>query len=169
MKEIDFQTDLLPLKNKLFRLALRITLDPPEAEDVVEDTLVKMWERRAQLTEVESLEAYCTTMCRNLALDRAEKKSAQNLSLEVVQVDTADTAALPDERMEQDERLQMVSELFNRLPEKQRTALQLRDIEGHSYQEVADRMGITEADVKVTIHRARQSLKQQIEARRGQI
>lgn len=169
MKEIDFQTDLLPLKNKLFRLALRITLDPPEAEDVVEDTLVKTWERRAQLTEVESLEAYCTTMCRNLALDRAEKKSAQNLSLEVVQVDTADTAALPDERMEQDERLQMVSELFNRLPEKQRTALQLRDIEGHSYQEVADRMGITEADVKVTIHRARQSLKQQIEARRGQI
>lgn len=169
MKEIDFQTDLLPLKNKLFRLALRITLDPPEAEDVVEDTLVKTWERRAQLTEVESLEAYCTTMCRNLALDRAEKKSAQNLSLEVVQVDTADTAALPDERMEQDERLQMVSELFNRLPEKQRTALQLRDIEGHSYQEVADRMGITEADVKVTIHRSRQSLKQQIEARRGQI
>lgn len=169
MKEIDFQTDLLPLKNKLFRLALRITLDPPEAEDVVEDTLVKTWERRAQLTEVESLEAYCTTMCRNLALDRAEKKSAQNLSLEVVQVDTADTAALPDERMEQDERLQMVSELFNRLPEKQRTALQLRDIEGHSYQEVADRMGITETDVKVTIHRARQSLKQQIEARRGQI
>lgn len=169
MKEIDFQTDLLPLKNKLFRLALRITLDPPEAEDVVEDTLVKTWERRAQLTEVESLEAYCTTMCRNLALDRSEKKSAQNLSLEVVQVDTADTAALPDERMEQDERLQMVSELFNRLPEKQRTALQLRDIEGHSYQEVADRMGITEADVKVTIHRARQSLKQQIEARRGQI
>lgn len=169
MKEIDFQTDLLPLKNKLFRLALRITLDPPEAEDVVEDTLVKTWERRAQLTEVESLEAYCTTMCRNLALDRAEKKSAQNLSLEVVQVDTADTAALPDERMEQDERLQMVSGLFNRLPEKQRTALQLRDIEGYSYQEVADRMGITETDVKVTIHRARQSLKQQIEARRGQI
>lgn len=169
MKEIDFTTDLLPLKNKLFRLALRITLDPPEAEDVVEDTLVKTWERRAQLSEVESLEAYCTTMCRNLALDRAEKKSAQNLSLEVVQVDTADTAALPDERMEQDERLQMVNELFNRLPKKQRTALQLRDIDGHSYQEVAERMEITEADVKVTIHRARQSLKQQIEARRGQI
>lgn len=169
MKEIDFTTDLLPLKNKLFRLALRITLDPPEAEDVVEDTLVKTWERRAQLSEVESLEAYCTTMCRNLALDRAEKKSAQNLSLEVVQVDTVDTAALPDERMEQDERLQMVNELFNRLPEKQRTALQLRDIDGHSYQEVAERMEITEADVKVTIHRARQSLKQQIEARRRQI
>lgn len=169
MKEIDFKTDLLPLKNKLFRLALRITLDAPEAEDVVEDTLVKTWERREQLSEIESLEAYCTTMCRNLALDRAEKKEAQNLSLEVVQVDTADTTALPDEQMEQSERLQMVHELFNRLPEKQRTALQLRDIDGHTYQEVAERMNISETDVKVTIHRARQNLKQQIEARRGQI
>lgn len=165
MKEIDFKTDLLPLKNKLFRLALRITLDAPEAEDVVEDTLVKTWERREQLSEIESLEAYCTTMCRNLALDRAEKKEAQNLSLEVVQVDTADTTALPDEQMEQSERLQMVHELFNRLPEKQRTALQLRDIDGHTYQEVAERMNISETDVKVTIHRARQNLKQQIEAR----
>lgn len=169
MKEIDFKTDLLPLKNKLFRLALRITLDAPEAEDVVEDTLVKTWERREQLSEIESLEAYCTTMCRNLALDRAEKKETQNLSLEVVQVDTADTTALPDEQMEQSERLQMVHELFNRLPEKQRTALQLRDIDGHTYQEVAERMNISETDVKVTIHRARQNLKQQIEARRGQI
>lgn len=168
MKNIDFISDLLPLKNKLFRLALRITLDPIEAEDVVEDVLVKVWERREQLAEVENIAAYCTTTCRRLALDRAAKQEAQNLSLEVVPTETADTAALPDEKMEQDERLQLVGQLFNRLPEKQRTALQLRDIEGHSYQEVAEQMQITEADVKVTIYRARQSLKQQIEALRGQ-
>ena len=46
MKEIDFLNDLLPLKHKLYRLAQRITLDSLEAEDVVEDTLVRVWERR---------------------------------------------------------------------------------------------------------------------------
>jgi len=51
MKEIDFQHDLLPLKNKLYRVALRITLDSLEAEDVVEDTLVRVWERRSDVPD----------------------------------------------------------------------------------------------------------------------
>lgn len=159
MKEIDFQHDLLPLKHKLFRLAQRITLDRPEAEDVVEDTLVRVWERRATLHDIDNLEAYCLTLCRNLAIDRAEKREAQNLSLSTTAYDAADTADLPDEALERDERLQLVHECLARLPEKQRTALQLRDIEGHSYQEVAEAMGIGQSDAKVSIHRARQALK----------
>lgn len=164
MKEIDFQHDLLPLKNKLFRVALRITLDRPEAEDVVEDTLVRTWEQRRKLTEIDNLEAYCITVCRNLAIDRAEKKEAQHLSLDHSLTEQADNALGADEKMEQDERLQWIEKLFDRLPEKQRTALQLRDIEGFSYRDVAEMMSISEADVKVTIHRARQTLKQKVEA-----
>ena len=53
MKEIDFRYDLLPLKNKLYRLALRITLDTAEAEDVTEDTLIRLWEKREALAEVD--------------------------------------------------------------------------------------------------------------------
>lgn len=166
MKEIDFQYDLLPLKDKLFRVALRITLDRPEAEDVVEDTIIKVWERRASLTEVESLEQYCLTICRNLALDRAQSLRAQHLSLDDTH-EAADHTPLPDEQMEHQQRLQLVQQLFERLPEKQRTALQLRDIEGKSYQQVAEVMNITEADVKVTLHRARTSLKTQLTQLKG--
>ena len=46
MKKISFQNDVLPLKNKLFRLALRITLNREEAEDVVQDTMIKVWNAR---------------------------------------------------------------------------------------------------------------------------
>lgn len=166
MKEIDFQYDLLPLKDKLFRVALRITLDRPEAEDVVEDTLVKVWERRASLSEVENLELYCLTICRNLALDRAQSLRAQHLSLDDTH-EATDHTPLPDEQMEQQQRLQLVQQLFERLPEKQRTALQLRDIEGKTYQQVAEVMHITEADVKVTLHRARMSLKAQLTELKG--
>ena len=169
MKEIDFQNDLLPLKNKLFRVALRITLDRLEAEDVVEDTLVRTWERRATLDEVNNLETYCLTICRNLALDRAQKKDAQHLSLDHETIEAPDHTPLPDEQMEREERLALVHQLFNRLPEKQRPALQLRDIDGHSYAQVAEVMNISEADVKVTLYRARQALKAQLEAHRHHI
>ena len=46
MKKISFQNDVLPLKNQLFRLALRITLNREEAEDIVQDTLMKLWDKR---------------------------------------------------------------------------------------------------------------------------
>ena len=145
MKEIDFLNDLLPLKHKLYRLAQRITLDSLEAEDVVEDTLVR-----------------CLTICRNLALDRAERKDAQHATIDASFEAPADTTALPDAQLEADERLVWVRRSFETLPEKQRTALQLRDIEGHSYQEVATAMDISESDVKVTLHRARQALKDKL-------
>ena len=162
MKEIDFLNDLLPLKHKLYRLAQRITLDSLEAEDVVEDTLVRVWERRKTLTEVDILEVYCLTICRNLALDRAERKDAQHATIDASFDAPADTTALPDAQLEADERLVWVRRSFETLPEKQRTALQLRDIEGHSYQEVATAMDISEGDVKVTLHRARQALKDKL-------
>ena len=161
MQDIDFRYDLLPLKNKLFRLALRITLDSAEAEDVTSDTLIKVWNKREELRGVESIEAYCMTVCRNLALDRHEKKEAQNLSLEANEIDAADTSFPPDEQLERDEKLRKVHELFNQLPERQRTIMQLRDIEEKSYREIATIMGVSEEVVKVTLFRARQAIRKQ--------
>lgn len=161
MQDIDFRYDLLPLKNKLFRLALRITLDSAEAEDVTSDTLIKVWNKRGELRGVESIEAYCMTVCRNLALDRHEKKEAQNLSLEANEIDAADNSFTPDEQLERDEKLRKVHELFNQLPERQRTIMQLRDIEEKSYREIATIMGVSEEVVKVTLFRARQAIRKQ--------
>ena len=58
MQEISFRNDILPLKDKLFRLALRITLDRAEAEDVVQDTMIRVWSNRDEWSQFESVEAY---------------------------------------------------------------------------------------------------------------
>ncbi len=159
MKNLDFRNDLLPLKNKLFRLALRIVLDTAEAEDVVEDTLVRVWEHRRELAEVQSLEAYCTTVCRNLALDRSEKSEAKNLSLSNTAYDAPDSAYDAATAMEWEEKERWVARFFQELPEKQRTIMHLRDIEGKSTKEVAAILGISEELVKVSLFRARQAIK----------
>lgn len=163
MKEIDFRYDLLPLKNQLFRLALRITLDRAEAEDVTQDTLIRVWSKRGELDADVSLEAYCMTVCRNLALDRHEKKEAQHLPLDEMTAETADPSPTPDVQLEREEKLRRIHELFDRLPEKQRSALQLRDIEGKSYRETAEVLNVTEENVKVLIFRARQALRREYE------
>ena len=82
MKEISFRTDVLPLKDELFRLALRITLNRADAEDVVQETMLKVWNKREQWHEIESMEAFCLTICRNLALDRQKRMEQHNASLD---------------------------------------------------------------------------------------
>ncbi len=163
MKPINFRYDLLPLKEKLFRLALRITLDTAEAEDVTQDTLLRAWEKRDDLTHLESLEAYVLAMGRNLALDRIKRSEAGNTSIEATATDAPDYTPGADEKMENEERLERIRRIFNQLPETQRTVMQLRDVEGKSYREVAEIMGITVANVKVTLHRARLAVRLQYE------
>ncbi len=161
MKEISFRNDVLPLKNKLFRLALRITLNREEAEDIVQDTLIKVWNARDKWQELDSIEAYSLTIARNLSLDRIKKMDNQNDSLEEQTLERLDeSTSSPSERMIQKDKLDIVRKIINELPEKQRTCLQLRDIEGNAYKEIASIMGITEEQVKVNIFRARQTVKQ---------
>ena len=128
MKIIDFRHELLPLKDKMFRLALRITLNRAEQREA----------------------------------NRYYGFTAQQ-TLDLVQTDAFDSAPRPDEDMEQQESLKRVREIMSGLPEAQRTALQLREIEGHSYRETADIMNVSEANVKVLIFRARQAVKNQID------
>ena len=164
MKEISFQNDVLPLKNKLFRLALRITLNREEAEDVVQDTMIKVWNARDRWQEFDSIEAYSLTIARNLSLDRIKKMDNQNDSLEEQTTERLDeTSSTPSERMIQKDKLNIVRNIINELPEKQRSCLQLRDIEGKSYKEIADILSITEDQVKVNIFRARQTVKQRFQ------
>lgn len=164
MKKISFQNDVLPLKNKLFRLALRITLNREEAEDVVQDTMIKVWNTRDRWQELDSIEAYSLTIARNLSLDRIKKMDNQNDSLEEQTTERLDeTSSTPSERMIQKDKLNIVRNIINELPEKQRSCLQLRDIEGKSYKEIADILSITEDQVKVNIFRARQTVKQRFQ------
>ena len=164
MKKISFQNDVLPLKNKLFRLALRITLNREEAEDVVQDTMIKVWNARDRWQELDSIEASSLTIARNLSLDRIKKMDNQNDSLEEQTTERLDeTSSTPSERMIQKDKLNIVRNIINELPEKQRSCLQLRDIEGKSYKEIADILSITEDQVKVNIFRARQTVKQRFQ------
>ena len=162
MKKLSFRDDVLPLKDKIFRLALRITLSRAEAEDIVQDVLIKVWNRRDDLAEVDSIEAYSLTVCRNLSLDRLQRKENDNVNLDDAPPTEADDAP-PDLQMIRNERIDNIKRLIERLPIPQRAAMQLRDMEGKTYKEISAITGQTEEQVKVNIFRARQDIRKQIE------
>ena len=161
MKKVSFRNDVLPLKNELCRLALRITLNRAEAEDVVQETMIKVWNKRDHWDEIDSIEAFCLTICRNISLDKIKKAENQNQSIEEGH-DAPDLSytSNPEEQAMQRDRIRLIRHLIDHLPEKQRSCMQLRDFEGKSYKEIAQVLGISEEQVKINIFRARQTIKQ---------
>ena len=116
MKKISFRNDILPMKDILFRLALRITLSREEAEDIVQDTLIKVWNRRDSWDTIESIEAFSLTVCRNMALDRTRLHENWNASLDsgdqTACAENPDSASNPYERTVQREKVEIVRTLI---------------------------------------------------------
>ena len=98
-------------------------------------------------------------MAKNLAIDRRERKDAQTVEL-TPEVEQTPDASGPYDRLVDKERMNLIHRLVNELPEKQRLIMQLRDIEGKSYKEIAIVLHLTEEQVKVNLFRARQKVKQ---------
>ncbi len=164
MSTLSFRHDILPLKNRLYRLALRITLDAADAEDIVQDTLIRVWNKREEWEQLSSPEAYCLTVCRNLALDRSEqRRTRQTERLEEAGPDTTpDSAATPYEALAADEQMALIRRLLDELPEVQRSIMELRDVEGKTYKEIAEVLRLNEDQVRVYLFRARQKIKQRL-------
>ncbi len=160
MKKIRFHDDVLPLKNKLYRLALRITQNSAEAEDAVQDTLIRVWEHREEWEQIDSIEAYAYTICRNIALDMAGKAGNGNVQLNEDSSIFNVQCSMFNE-FEQKERLSLVRKIMDSLPEVQRSIMELRDIEGKTYQEIGNILKLSESQVKVYLHRARTIIRQQ--------
>ncbi len=77
MNPEEFKIQVLPLKNKLFRLSLRMLGRVEEAEDSVQDAMVKLWTKKDELNKYSSIEAFAMTITKNLCLDRIRSKAFQ--------------------------------------------------------------------------------------------
>ena len=81
MTSEEFKKELLPLKNKLFRLAWQLTGQREEAEDVVQEVYLKAWDMRHKLAHYKSMEGLLVTITRNRCLDRLRQRKNKVLQL----------------------------------------------------------------------------------------
>ena len=164
MKQDSFKSRILPLSNKLFRLALSITGNRQDAEDVVQDTLLNVWKKKDEWEHIDNWEAYCYRSTRNIAIDKISLKTNQQEAWDE-RYDEPDVEISAQEKLEEEESLLMLESFIRRLPEKQRTVFQLREVEDLNYKQIAEAMDISEEQVKVSLFRARQKIKAFFERR----
>jgi RNA polymerase sigma factor (sigma-70 family) len=157
-----FETRILPAKNKLYRFALRIVNREDDAKDLVQEVFIKVWDRRDEMGEIQNAEAWCMRVIRNLAYDKLRQQQRRpSDSLDAtfeLKINTPD----PHEYMELSDNVKRIGNLISALPDKQRQVIHLRDIEGYSYNEISDIMGIDLNQVKTNLFRARNAVREKL-------
>lgn len=135
------------------------------AEDLCSETFYKAYRSLHSFRELDaSFSTWLYTIARNTVLSELRKQKSNNVPLdESNAVALAPPDAVPELRLLQSERTSMVREAINNLPEKQRSALILREYEQLDYQEIANILGQTVSAVKSLLFRARASVKTQLE------
>ena len=154
-----FNKIYLSLTDKIYRLAIVLLGDSYEAQDVVQDLYEQLYSKKASLHFSKNIEALILRAAKNLCIDKLRKRKRQQKIPEKI---------IPQQDIDGNS---TVSNVFLResimstialLPEKQRAIIQLRDIEGYDYNEIAEIMEMDEASVRVTLSRARKSIKEKL-------
>lgn len=162
MKVEKFSQMLSPYKDKMFRYAYSIVGSRFAAEDVVQEAMIKIWKKREQFVDVENKEAWCVTVTRNVAIDKVRANKKKRTSDIEGYYHISDRAPSPDVQLEHKDALTKVKALLDTLPAQQNEIITLREVEGHTYQEIAEILEISVDQVKVSLHRARKSLRSQL-------
>ena len=155
-----FKVEILPMKNRLYRFSLNIVRDEDLAKDVVQETMIKAWEKRNELKYIQNLEAWCVQVTKNKSLDKLRSKHVKRTDLFEVEFDTRKERDTPEVVLERNNVMTRIKELIAGLPERQREVMQLRDIEGLSYKEIGEALNVDINLVKTNLFRARRKLKE---------
>jgi RNA polymerase sigma factor (sigma-70 family) len=152
---------IFTIQDKLYRFALRITGNAFEAEDVVQEVCIKVWEKQEQMKDVKNEEAWYMTLTRNAALDKIKSKHHKSESTDTLYFYKSSESD-PYEATQQQDTIDNIRQLMQQLPEKQRMTMHLRDIEDHSYDEIAQILNISLEQVKSNLFRARTTIRKLI-------
>lgn len=161
MERAEFEKAILPISRTLYRFAFRFLSNGEDAEDAVQEVCIKLWNMRDRLPEYRSIEALAMTMTRNHCLDKLRKKGRE-LFEDTRPIDTRTSDMDPQKDIENRENYQNIIKIVSKLPEKYRTIIELRDINGHSYEEIEKELGENLNTIRVNLSRARKMVRDKL-------
>jgi RNA polymerase sigma-70 factor, ECF subfamily len=164
-----FERFILPHRRALFAQAHRLTGNAADAEDLVQETLVRAYTRRDQLTGGETAAAWLYTMQRNLFINDYRKKTKGPAFSELTEesarhahLPRSVTTESPETTVARQMENQALMKAIARLPAMYRDVLILSDLEGLSYQEIAERTGQPIGTIRSRLARARQRIQRSL-------
>ena len=165
MQASDFKQLFLPCHRKLFSVAYRLMSNAQAAEDMVQETFLKLWMQRDKMEKVDNPEAYSITVLRRIFYDKMRAGHLQEVDKDVGSLQVSSSQNISKQLEEADE-YQCIRQLITHLPEPQARIMLMRDIEDRSFEEISIETGLTEVNIRSILSRARKKIREQIKAMR---
>ena len=153
----NFSNIWIPLSDRFYRVAYYLLESEADAEDAVQELYLKLWAARSSLEGIQNPTAYGISLLKNICIDRIRKRMVRKaVPLEKVPHPEYDS------QTDMKDALQYLLEEMEKLPDKQRTVLKMRAIDGLEYEDISKRTGLSKVHVRVLMTMARKTLKSKI-------
>lgn len=161
MQASEFKQLFLPCHRKLFSVAYRLMGNAQAAEDMVQETFLKLWMQRDKIERIDNPEAYSITVLRRLFYDRMRTGHLQEVDKDVGSLQVTSSQNI-SRQLEAADEYQRVRLLISHLPEPQGRIMLMRDVEDRSFEEISIETGLSEVNVRSILSRARKKIREQI-------
>lgn len=141
--------------SNLYGYAIKFLRDKEDAKDIVQDVFEKLWIHRNNV-EFDKAKSWMFTTAHNAMINFSTRKGRMQLSNEIGKYENGSVTPNSFESN------QVVERAVSILPPVQKSVILLRDLEGYSYKEIGDILGLTDSQVKVYLFRARNKIKKQL-------
>ena len=151
-----FKETVFCLKDEMYRFAKRFVMSSDEAEDIVQDLMMKFWQKKEELSTFGNLKSYAMKSVKNECLNRLKhhdvKMGFADFQIHRSELYQIETNNLKDQ----------ILGFIRQLPEKQKAVIHLKDVEEYEISEIAKMLEMEENAVRINLMRARQKIKEQI-------
>lgn len=158
MTEKEFNHTVLPLATSVYSYAEQMTGNADDAADITQEVMIKLWDDRRSVKQVNNLKAWALKITRNLCLDWLKKKRPVYDNEQVIRHGGYDIDLL--QRIEQQDTAKAVRQIIDTLPDNQREVLILREIEELEFDEIAEITGLGLNNIRVLLSRGRSKVKE---------
>ena len=162
MDAAEFKKIVLPMSRKLLHFSFHLLRDSGEAEDAVQEVVLKLWKIRDSLENYNSLEAFAMKVTRNWCLDRLKAKKPVYIEAYHYGYDRQTEENNPQRLLEQSDKMDLLYKVLNKLPDQQKQVVQLRDVEGLDFDQIAEIMDMNMNALRVNLSRARNKIREEL-------
>ncbi len=158
MVQEQYKILIQPIRQQLYFVALKLLADEQDAEDAVQEALLKLWAARTSFLVHENPNAFAITVLKNQCLDKLRlRKNVESIENQTMCVENENPHLLLERKNENE----IIRRIINRLPQLQQLIITMKDVEEYEVDEIAEIIGTSTEAVRMNLSRARKKVREE--------